>query len=182
MRLWERMGVLYGRDWTAQYGPTPLKPDGRSLTVFGEEWAGVIRGVDPEAVMAACDRARDSGNGYAPRAPEFRLFCFDIPTRDACEAYLRGQADPQPFTVAVARAIDMWNWKGSPTYEANKILQAAYDAVKKRVLAGETLDPILPAIEQKTPERRPASPETAAEHIARIRAALGQPKPSQDVP
>lgn len=182
LRLWERMTGQFGRKWSDQYGETPLASSGNGLTVAGQEWAGVIRGVSPEKVMAACDKVRDGANGFVPTAPEFRLACFDIPTRDACEAYLRGQADPQPFTVAVARAIDMWNWKGSPTYEANKILQAAYDAVKKRVLAGETLDPILPAIEQKPPERRPASPETAAEHIARIRAALGQPKPPQDVP
>lgn len=180
MRLWERMGVLYGREWTSQYGVTPLKPDGRALTAFGEEWAGVIRGVDPARVMQACDKARDSGNGFAPRAPEFRLWCFDIPSRDDCEAYLRGQTEPVSFTVEVARQIDMWNWKGSPTWEANKILQAAYDAVRKRVLAGEVLPPVRVAIEKKATKHVPADPVTAAKHIAAIGALLGLNEPTKE--
>jgi hypothetical protein len=123
--------------------------------------------------MRACDRVRDSGQPFAPRAPEFRAFCFDIPTRDDCEAYLRGQGEATPFTLAVARAIDLWNWRGSPTHEANKILQRAYDGVRKRVLAGEDLPPVLVAIGQEPEERTAAKPETVAEHMARIRAALG---------
>lgn len=182
LRLWERMVGQFGRKWSDQYGETPLAPSGNGLTVAGQEWAGAIRGVLPERVMAACDGIRDGASPFVPVAAEFRLACFDIPTRDECEAYLRGQRDPQPFTVAVARAIDMWNWKGSPTYEANKILQASFDTVKKRVLAGEVLAPILPAIEQKPPERRPASPETAAANIAAIRAALGQREPNKEIP
>lgn len=165
--------MLYGREWTSQYGPTPLKGDGRALTAFGEEWAAVIRGIQPERVVLACDRLRDSGRGFAPRAPEFRLACFDIPSMDECEAYLRGNREPTPFTQAVARSIDMWNWRGSSTIKAAKILQVAYDEIVKRVLAGIELPPVLVALEKKPAEHVPASPETAATHIAAIRAALG---------
>lgn len=167
------MGVLYGREWEAQYGPTPVKPGGRELTIFGVEWASVIRGLSQDQVMAGCDKARDSGLSFAPRAPEFRAYCFDIPSRDDCEAYLRGQREPTSFTREVARSIDMWNWKGSPTWEANKILQRAYDDVKKRILAGEVLPDLDRVLEHKPAPHVPASAETAAANIAKIRAALG---------
>lgn len=173
VRLWERMAVLYGRAWTDQCGPTPLQPDGRSLTVFGTEWAGVIRGVAPDDVMIACDRARDSGSRFAPLAPEFRLLCFDVPHRNECEAYLRGQREPTPFTREVARTVDLWNWKGSPTWAADKILQGAYDAVRKRVLGGEVLKPLDPVLEHQPQPRTPARPETVSAEQAACFALLG---------
>lgn len=166
---------MYGHLWTKKFGDSPMD-EVEEYTVQGETWAMALRTVSGRQIANAMEKLLVSGATFPPTLPEFKLLCFDIPTVEDCDAYLRGHAEPTPFTVTVARRMKhaggSWKYRHASVEKAERMLRNAYEMVRADVMLGKPLDEVHMLIASEEPERKPASPETVAAARAKVAEVL----------
>lgn len=175
-RVWERMTAMFAEQFATRFGAMPYFPRGSpqegAYTPAGREWAEALVGIPSTMIGAALNRVRDGGYKFPPNLSEFKALCYDFPTVETCKEYLLGRGDPTPFTLAVARKIDRWEYRHADMIRADRILRNAYEVVRMETMRGEPLPEVLTAIAQEKREREPAKPETVAAAVAKIHEAL----------
>jgi len=171
-RLWERMVALYGHAWVSVNGVTP-HAEGGALSMAGSTWSGVLAGLTAQQIGDGVKACIAEGAEFPPSAPRFRGMCFGIPSFAAVESELR-TGNPSPFTRAVWADLDAFLYRQVSAEKAERMLRAAYDLTREKVMQGMALpEPPVAEIEHQKPEFKRASPEVAARHCAEIRALLG---------
>ena len=167
-RLWDRMAAIYGHAWTSAYG---LAPAG----ACAEEWALAIGSMDREQATRAIERCRISGDRFPPTPSLFREWGLGIPAFESVRAELLSRESSQrsPFAIAVARRMDLWQWRHADATRADRMLRAAYDATREAVMLGEPLPE--PALEIAAPVEAPriSTPEVGRAALASVAAMLG---------
>lgn len=161
------MAEIYGHRWTASYSPDP-DPNGAAGT-----WAKGLAGISPAQIAEGLRACIASGDPWPPALPEFRAMCLGVPSFDAVKN-MRPGAERSPFTRAVWFRLDQYAHRHASVRDADRMLQAAYDAVREEVMRGAVIDPPAALIKHDTspkPQGIPATPEERAERLRKILGA-----------
>ena len=170
-RLWERMTEAYGFRWTSAFGEDAGR--GAGLT-----WAAVLADLAVEQIAAGLEAAVRSYR-WPPTLTEFRELCLGIPHFPAVRFELQDRnAERSPFALLVWSKLDSFRFTRADSDTADRMLREAYALAREHVLAGKPM-PEKPAaaIEHVEPERKPASPEVAAAHLADLKQRFGLSDP-----
>lgn len=164
--LWAHMAGLYGHRWASAYGEDPKG-------IGGREWSLTLEDLSREQIDTGLQACRTSGDEWPPNASLFRAMCLAIPSLEAVRAELQG-GDPSPFTRAVWAKLDVYRFRHVSSDQADKMVGAAYELVRERVMRGESL-PNAPVAEiaHEKHDYKPASKEVRERNCAEIRALLG---------
>lgn len=164
--LWAHMGGLYGHKWSTAFGTNPQ-------SIGGKEWTLTLEGLTREQIDQGLQACRTSGDEWPPNASLFRAMCLAVPTVEAVRAELHG-GEPSPFTRAVWAKLDVHRHRHASADQADKMVGAAYELVRERVMRGESLpEPPVAALTQERREGKPSSKEVRDRYCAEIRALLG---------
>jgi len=74
VRLWQRMGEIYGHKWVSGYGEVLVSTGDLSQTA--ETWLIGLSGVTGEQFASGLEVCVTSGAAWPPTLPEFREMCL----------------------------------------------------------------------------------------------------------
>jgi len=74
VRLWQRMGEIYGHKWVSGYGEALTSAGDLSQTA--ETWLIGLSGVTGEQFASGLEICVKSGEAWPPTLPEFREMCL----------------------------------------------------------------------------------------------------------
>lgn len=174
--LWARMLALFGHTWASQYGTVP---EG----IAADTWASALAGITPEQLADGLRNCVAEGREFPPSAGRFRAMCLGVPSFAAVKAeLLTRDAKRSPFVILVWSYVDAHRVRTSDSATSDRLLQAAYELAREKVMRGEPLPqaPIAELEHDEPPAPKPASPARAAEALAEARELLGpaaKPKP-----
>lgn len=161
--LWEAMVSIYGHRWISAYGADQAEGSGAA-------WAKGLAGLTPAQVGRGVDECVVATDPWPPTLPQFRGMCLGIPPFAA----VRLDAERvEPFTRLVWQHLDGHRYRSSPADKADRLLREAYELAREHVMRGGALPEESEALEHEKPEIHVAPPESAAEHLERIRGLLG---------
>lgn len=166
-QFWRRMLAMFGNTWASQYGE---RPDG----ITSDTWAGVLSGVTGPQIAAGLHACAAEGREFPPNAPRFRAMCLGIPSfaRVRLEITQSGM-ERSPFTRSVWTFVDGHDYRHASAKDADRILQAAYDAAHDLAMRGEPLpQPAAAELEHEAPPPV-VLPDTKEARIEHMRALLG---------
>jgi hypothetical protein len=177
--IWMRMASRYGHAWVSQYGPMP---DG----IAAAEWRGTLGGLTAAQLREGFEADAIRGDDWPPSSAKFRALCLGIPSIASVRSEVSdsltyrkplGGSGAVPIISRFARGVlsrlDTYAYRNAMGRAADRIFDEAFQRTREFVMEGGTL-PVEPAalIEEQKPEFKPASPEVAAEHIARMAEIL----------
>lgn len=166
--LWRRMLGLYGHTWASQYGDAPTGST-------ADTWASALIGLTPQQIADGLRACVASGDEFPPNAPRFRAMCMGIPSFATVKREtLRPDAERSPFTRTVWFRVDVYAHRHASVRDADRMLQAAYDAVREEVMRGAVIDPPAALIEHDTSPKPQGIPATREERAERLRKLLGE--------
>jgi hypothetical protein len=145
------MAAIYGARWVSVMGASPTNGKGE-LTVAGDTWSQGLAGLEPDQIAAGMRACVASAEGWPMNLPEFRAACVAAPSLAEVRQALREDfATFEPFTLAVYRRLDFWNYRRADARTADKILSEAYAEAKQALMRGEPL-PQPPHLIERTPQ------------------------------
>jgi hypothetical protein len=166
--LWMRMASRYGHAWVSQYGASPAG-------IAAAEWRSTLAGLTSKQINIGFDDDKLRGSEWPPSSTRFYAMCMDIPTLpEVAHRYRNQQFSACPFDRLVYQYLDAYRWRNAPVDKADRLLRDAYDMARDHVLAGDELpaEPVASIEAPKAREAKPASPEVAAAHIAKMAELL----------
>lgn len=164
--LWEAMVSIYGHRWISAYGADQAEGS-------GDAWAKGLAGLAPGQIGRGIDECIVASDPWPPTLPQFRGMCLGIPPFAA----VRLDTDRvEPFTRLVWQHLDGHRYRTSPADKADRLLREAYELAREHVMRGGELPGESKAVAHEKPVITPATPESAAEHLERIRQELGLSK------
>lgn len=171
-KVWA-MGIgAWGHRWTSALGELPLNDDG-SVTVSAALWSRHLAGIPERDVLAAIDHFAGRSD-WPPSLAEIRKQAFGIPSLVQVRREITQDVERSPFTRSVWALIDAYAFRHASSKDADRLLQAAYDAAQDLAMDGQPLpQPAAAAIEQDE-QRAPVVPETREARIERLRTMLGE--------
>lgn len=92
-------------------------------------------------------------------------------------AHVQHGATPRvshPAVLAAMRDAGAWNLTHLPQDRALDVFKGHYDAVARRIMAGDPVDVPTPKAMPSKPEARPATPEQISSCITQMRNILGK--------
>lgn len=177
------MVQIYGHKWTGTFGARDRD----------NVWARGLADLKPEQLAIGFSRCvAGAGKGaeasWPPSLPEFRAMCLPsaadcgLPAledafREACTAaaHVQNGLSPRvshPAVLAAMRDAGTWELTHLPQARALDVFRGHYEALVRRVLAGEPVDLPTPKALPSKPETRPATPEQVGGFISQMRATL----------
>lgn len=170
-RLWERMTAVYGFRWASAYGEA-AEVDGR-LTLAADTWQRGLAGLPERAIGTGLDTCIASAEPWPPTLPQFRAMCFAVPSLHRIRAELRtSTGERTAFALMVLGELDLHLYRRVEADRAERMLVAAYEAARERVMRGEPLPEPRQALAHQPEARAPASEETARAHLDAMREAF----------
>jgi len=168
------MGAMFGHTWASQYGESPTG-------LAGDTWGAALAGVTPQQVADGLRATLALGEEFPPSAPRFRALCFGIPTFAAMRFEMTHAEEPRtPFGLLCWRFVDTFRLRQADQREADRLARDAYELAKDHVMRGGELPEVHEALARPDePERRPASPEVAKQHIDEMLRNLGDDEAQQ---
>lgn len=160
------MNATYLHKWSSAMGDNPRG-------TAGMVWATELAGFTREQIDAGLSVCRNSADPWPPTLPEFKAACLGIPPFAAVR--LDAQR-VEPFTRLVWQHLDGHRYRSSPADRADRLLREAYELAREHVMRGGELPGDSEAIGYEKPVVNVADPQTAAEHLERIRNELGLSK------
>lgn len=162
--LWLRMTEIYGYKWTSAYGED-------AEAGAGDTWASGLSGLSPRNINIGLSAALVSSDPWPPTLPQFRAMCLEVPSLAAVKLAVRNRNLSTPFMRQVWTKLDAYRLRSDEAWEVDRQIREAYELAREHVMEGKECPPEPAAlIEQVKPAFHPASPETAARHIADIEA------------
>lgn len=172
------MGVgAYGAKWTSGYGALPVDSAGK-LTMAGMIWGKGLGPFTREHVLSTMSNYIAGPDEWPPTLPGLRRRCFAIPELAALKReFAPGTGERSAFARLVWSFLDAYRFTRAESDTADRMLRDAYElAVEHRMRGGALPEPAA-AIEHVEPERKPASPEVAAAHLADLKQRFGLSDP-----
>lgn len=165
--LWMRMASRYGHAWVSQYGASPAG-------IAAAEWRSTLAGMTPEQIREGFKVDSLRGEEWPPSSTRFRAMCLGIPTLAEVSLAFRNKDYDAPFVRLTYQFLDAYRFKNSPWDKADKLLRDAYSLARDHLLAGGELPakPVALLQREKPQEPKPAAPEVAAEHLAKLAEML----------
>lgn len=175
--LWGRMAALYGgARWASATSALPESDDGK-WSMAARTWAEALAGICDAQIadgLRACLAAVDE---WVPTPAMFRARCLGIPSLAAVRLMMRqpNMAAQSRYMLLVRRYLDHYAFARAGTREADAMLSDAYDVAVEHVMRGGELPPLpVAAIDPpRAASRTPASAETVAVSVGKIREAIG---------
>lgn len=175
--IWVKMTGIYGHRWVSAYGVSPEHADGNGRsTIAGAMWTRGLAGLTKEQVRAAISRAVVSAEPFPPTLPEFRAMALGIPPLPRVQLVLERpdqQGEYRPFCRLVWLLLDVHQYRSGTAPSRERMLKGAYQLAREHVMALGDIPPESKLLERQKRERQPASPETAAHHLEKIRQLVG---------
>lgn len=163
------MTEIYGHRWTSSYGAESGQ-DGAAGT-----WAKGLAGISPAQIAEGLRACIASGDPWPPALPEFRAMCLGVPSFEAVKREtLRPVAERSPFTRTAWSRLDHYAHRHASVRDADRMLQAAYDAVREEVMRGAVIDPPAALIGHDASPKPQGIPATPEERAERLRKLLGE--------
>lgn len=164
--LWLHMNATFPHKWTSALGDNPR-------ATAGMVWAAELAGFTRAQIDAGLSACRNGSDEWPPTLPAFKALCLGIPPFAA----VRLDAErAEPFTRLVWQHLDGHRYRTSPADKADRLLREAYELAREHVMRGGELPGESEAIGYEKPVVNVADPQTAAEHLERIRNELGLSK------
>ncbi len=171
--IWKRMAAMFPGKWTKDNGAAPVKADG-ALTVAGDTWLQVIRGLKPSQLAKGLASCLTEGREWPPNGPRFLAMCHGLPSLSRVEQEMAPSRGRSGFAVLVRSMLDLHVFNTADGVQQGRMVRDAYERALQHVLNGNPLPSAAPALPQpapKPPKVRDRS--AAATAMARAAAELG---------
>lgn len=171
-RVWLRMAEIYGHKWTSAFGDD-------AMAGAGETWAKALRGLTTSQLALGIESCAEAIDPWPPTLPQFKALCLGIPELHTVSREMRDTNGKRSrFTLLVWKNLDGYRYRQSTVEQSDRLLRDAYEIAREHIMRGGAL-PDLPAAELSyaAEERKPGSPDVAAEHLARTAEILSQNVP-----
>lgn len=174
-RIWERMTTIYGLPWTNRFGISPEREPGGKLTIAGDTWSRALVGIGDDQIATALGECLMRDAEWPPRPGDFRAMCLGVPTLESvAEQLIAQRASITRFGRLVWQKLrDPYGFRMADAQRQESMLRAAFSLARAAVMSGEPLPPEPVAqVAQQPIEKKCATEEQVAMHLAKMRAAL----------
>lgn len=171
--IWKQMAAMFPGKWTRDNGPAPVKSDG-ALTVAGETWLQVIKGLRPSQLAKGLGSCLSDGREWPPNGPRFLSMCHGVPALPLVEQELRPGRDRSGFTTLVRSMLDLHVFNTTDGQHQARMVREAYERAVRHVVEGKALPAPVSALPPPMPIVEPVRDRgAAAAALARAAEELG---------
>lgn len=159
--VWRRMTGRYGYKWTSCYGE-------RVDSATALEWQRELEQFNRDDIDDAIAACATTGDPWPPSLPEFKSYCYGIPTLNSVKVDLTTRK--LGFTRLVWKYLDASAMGRVDQNRADALVKSAYDYAREKRMYGEPLPMPDVMVRDPKPVKQPNDPE----HVRKTQEAIAQ--------